>query len=52
MGKIMTDNVTVIRYNDRLKQTDDKLRHLTDRRRVTLVVNGRQVVLTLGSQTG
>ena len=31
MGKIMTDNVTVIRYNDRLKQTDDKLRELTDR---------------------
>src|SRR5213082_3855323 len=25
MGRIMTDNVTVIRYNDRLKQTDDKL---------------------------
>ena len=31
MGKTMTDNVTVIRYNDRLKQTDDKLRELTDR---------------------
>src|SRR6266705_3489231 len=31
MGKIMTDNVTVIRYNDRLQQTDDKLRELTDR---------------------
>src|SRR6266513_146339 len=31
MGKWMTDNVTVIRYNDRLKQTDDKLRELTDR---------------------
>jgi succinate dehydrogenase / fumarate reductase flavoprotein subunit len=31
MGRIMTDNVTVIRYNDRLQQTDDKLRELTDR---------------------
>src|SRR5438105_8516135 len=31
MGKIMTDNVTVIRYNDRLKQTDVKLRELMDR---------------------
>src|SRR5437764_1033274 len=31
MGRSMTDNVTVIRYNDRLKQTDDKLRELTDR---------------------
>ena len=31
MGKWMTDNVTVIRYNDRLKATDDKLRELTER---------------------
>src|SRR5213595_300727 len=31
MGRAMTDNVTVIRYNDRLKQTDDKLRELIDR---------------------
>src|SRR5437667_96212 len=31
MGRIMTDNVTVIRYNDRLKQTDDVLRQLQDR---------------------
>jgi succinate dehydrogenase / fumarate reductase flavoprotein subunit len=31
MGKVMTDNVTVIRYNDRLKQTDDKLRELLER---------------------
>src|SRR5438067_5272149 len=31
MGRIITDNVTVIRYNDRLQQTDDKLRELTDR---------------------
>ena len=27
----MTDNVTVIRYNDRLKRTDDQLRDLMDR---------------------
>jgi len=31
MGKVMTDNVTVVRYNDRLKATDDKLLELTDR---------------------
>jgi succinate dehydrogenase / fumarate reductase flavoprotein subunit len=31
MGRIMTDNVTVIRYNDRLKETDDRLRELMQR---------------------
>lgn len=31
MGKIMTDNVTVVRYNDRLKETDEKLLELQDR---------------------
>jgi succinate dehydrogenase / fumarate reductase flavoprotein subunit len=31
MGKVMTDNVTVVRYNDRLQATDDKLRELQDR---------------------
>jgi len=31
MGKTMTDNVTVIRYNDKLKATDDKLQELMDR---------------------
>ncbi len=31
MGKWMTDNVTVVRYNDRLKATDDKLIELQDR---------------------
>ncbi|HEX2641160.1 MAG TPA: succinate dehydrogenase flavoprotein subunit [Pyrinomonadaceae bacterium] len=31
MGKWMTDNVTVVRYNDRLKQTDEKLLELIDR---------------------
>ncbi|HMF55497.1 MAG TPA: succinate dehydrogenase flavoprotein subunit [Pyrinomonadaceae bacterium] len=31
MGKWMTDNVTVVRYNDRLKETDDKLLELIDR---------------------
>ena len=31
MGKWMTDNVTVVRYNDRLKATDDKLIELIDR---------------------
>ena len=31
MGRIMTDNVTVVRYNDRLKDTDDKLRELMER---------------------
>jgi succinate dehydrogenase / fumarate reductase flavoprotein subunit len=31
LGKVMTDNVTVVRYNDRLKATDDKLLELIDR---------------------
>src|SRR5918997_1621966 len=31
MGKWMTDNVTVVRYNDRLRQTDEKLIELMDR---------------------
>jgi succinate dehydrogenase / fumarate reductase flavoprotein subunit len=31
MGNWMTDNVTVIRYNDRLKATDDKLLELMER---------------------
>ncbi|HZB43846.1 MAG TPA: succinate dehydrogenase flavoprotein subunit [Pyrinomonadaceae bacterium] len=37
MGKWMTDNVTVVRYNDRLKATDEKLLELIDRyRRISL----------------
>jgi succinate dehydrogenase / fumarate reductase, flavoprotein subunit len=31
LGKWMTDNVTVVRYNDRLKATDEKLLELIDR---------------------
>jgi succinate dehydrogenase flavoprotein subunit len=31
MGKWMTDNVTVVRYNDKLKETDNKLLELMDR---------------------
>ena len=31
LGKVMTDNVTVVRYNDRLKATDDKILELMDR---------------------
>jgi succinate dehydrogenase / fumarate reductase flavoprotein subunit len=31
MGKMMTDNVTVVRYNDRLQQTDNKLQELIER---------------------
>jgi succinate dehydrogenase / fumarate reductase flavoprotein subunit len=31
MGKWMTDNVTVVRYNDRLKATDNKLLELIER---------------------
>ncbi|HEX9930036.1 MAG TPA: succinate dehydrogenase flavoprotein subunit [Pyrinomonadaceae bacterium] len=31
MGKWMTDNVTVVRYNDRLRATDEKLLELQDR---------------------
>jgi succinate dehydrogenase / fumarate reductase flavoprotein subunit len=33
MGKWMTDNVTVVRYNDKLKATDDKLLELIERYR-------------------
>lgn len=31
MGRVMTDNVTVVRYNDRLQATDAKLLELQDR---------------------
>lgn len=31
MAKVMTDNVTVVRYNDRLKETDEKLVELQER---------------------
>jgi succinate dehydrogenase / fumarate reductase flavoprotein subunit len=31
MGKTMTDNVTVVRYNNKLKETDNKLLELMDR---------------------
>ena len=31
LGKWMTDNVTVVRYNDRLQATDDKIRELQER---------------------
>jgi len=31
MGKWMTDNVTVVRYNDKLKATDEKLQELQER---------------------
>jgi succinate dehydrogenase / fumarate reductase flavoprotein subunit len=31
MGKVMTDNVTVVRYNDRLQATDEKLQELQER---------------------
>ncbi|MCJ7839827.1 succinate dehydrogenase flavoprotein subunit [Lederbergia sp. NSJ-179] len=31
LGEWMTDNVTVVRYNDKLKQTDDKILELMDR---------------------
>lgn len=31
LGKLMTDNVTVVRYNDRLKETQVKIRELMER---------------------
>ncbi len=31
LGKVMTENVTVVRYNDRLKATDEKILELQDR---------------------
>ena len=37
MGRWMTDNATVIRYNDKLKETDQKLLELMDRyRRISI----------------
>src|SRR5499425_2559470 len=37
MGKWMTDNVTVVRYNDKLKETDNKLLELMERyRRISI----------------
>jgi succinate dehydrogenase / fumarate reductase, flavoprotein subunit len=37
LGKVMTDNVTVVRYNDRLQATDDKIRELQERfRRISI----------------
>ncbi len=37
LGKVMTENVTVLRYNDRLKETDDKILELTERfRRISI----------------
>jgi succinate dehydrogenase / fumarate reductase flavoprotein subunit len=37
MGKWMTDNVTVVRYNDRLQATDNKLQELIERyRRISI----------------
>ena len=37
MGKWMTDNVTVVRYNDKLKATDNKLQELQERlRRISI----------------
>ncbi|MCL6625815.1 MAG: succinate dehydrogenase flavoprotein subunit [Alicyclobacillus shizuokensis] len=31
LGQLMTDNVTVVRYNDRLKKTDEKIQELMER---------------------
>jgi succinate dehydrogenase / fumarate reductase flavoprotein subunit len=33
MGSVMTDNVTVVRYNDKLEETDSKLQELMERYR-------------------
>jgi succinate dehydrogenase / fumarate reductase flavoprotein subunit len=48
MGRWMTDNVTVIRYNDRLRQTDNKLQELIERyRRVNLNDANRWATMVL-----
>lgn len=42
LGRWMTDNVTVVRYNDRLQKTDDKIQELMERyTRVTISDTGR-----------
>nr|WP_029420066.1 succinate dehydrogenase flavoprotein subunit [Alicyclobacillus macrosporangiidus] len=42
LGQLMTDNVTVVRYNDRLKKTDEKLQELKERwKRIGVVDKSR-----------
>lgn len=42
MGQLMTENVTVVRYNDRLKKTDEKLVELMERwKRIRLADTSR-----------
>src|SRR5690606_34437003 len=39
LGEWMTDNVTVVRYNDRLKKTDEKIQELMERYKKINVVD-------------
>ncbi|SFS73256.1 succinate dehydrogenase / fumarate reductase flavoprotein subunit [Marininema halotolerans] len=42
LGEWMTDNVTVVRYNDRLKATDDKIQELMERyKRINVTDTGK-----------
>ncbi|SFU82265.1 succinate dehydrogenase / fumarate reductase flavoprotein subunit [Alicyclobacillus macrosporangiidus] len=42
LGQLMTENVTVVRYNDRLKKTDEKLQELKERwKRIGVVDKSR-----------
>jgi len=42
LGQWMTDNVTVVRYNDRLKKTDEKIQELMERyKRINVHDTGR-----------
>jgi succinate dehydrogenase / fumarate reductase flavoprotein subunit len=45
MGKWMTDNVTVVRYNEKLKATDEKLLELMDRYK-RISINARSTLQT------
>ncbi len=41
LGELMTDNVTIVRYNDKLKQTDQKLQEMIERYRTRIRVPDR-----------
>lgn len=42
LGEIMTDNVTVVRYNDKLQETDNKLQELLERYENINIVDTQQ----------
>ncbi|WP_232695681.1 succinate dehydrogenase flavoprotein subunit [Brevibacillus daliensis] len=49
LGEVMTDNVTVVRYNDRLQRTDDKIVELIERYK-NININDTQEWSNAGAQ--